>query len=139
MVVLCKPEDSMNWYNKMWELSVGYFRSLEIPVRTLECCSGDLADLKVKSCDVEAWSPRQKKYFEVGSCSTLGDAQARRLGIRTKGNDGTYFVHTLNNTVVASPRGLIAFLENHYTPKGKITIPEVLRPYMGGKEEIILK
>ena len=138
MVVLCKPEDSMTWYNKMWELSVGYFRSLEIPVRTLECCSGDLADLKVKSCDVEAWSPRQQKYFEVGSCSTLGDAQARRLGIRTKGSGGTYFVHTLNNTVVASPRGLIAFLENHYTPEGKITIPEVLRPYMGGKEEIIL-
>ena len=139
MVVLCKPEDSMNWYNKMWELSVGYFRSLEIPVRTLECCSGDLADLKVKSCDVEAWSPRQQKYFEVGSCSTLGDAQARRLGIRTKGENGTYFVHTLNNTVVASPRGLIAFLENHYTPDGKITIPEVLRPYMGGVSEIILK
>ena len=139
MVVLCKPSESMDWYNKMWELSVGYFRSLEIPVRTLECCSGDLADLKVKSCDVEAWSPRQKKYFEVGSCSNLTDAQARRLGIRTKGLDGTYFVHTLNNTVVASPRGLIAFLENHYTKDGKITIPEVLRPYMGGKEEIILK
>ena len=139
MVVLCKPEDSMKWYNKMWELSVGYFRSLEIPVRTLECCSGDLADLKVKSCDVEAWSPRQQKYFEVGSCSTLGDAQARRLGIRTKNDNGTYFVHTLNNTVVASPRGLIAFLENHYTEDGKITIPPVLRPYMGGKEEIVLK
>ena len=139
MVVLCKPEDSMDWYNKMWELSVGYFRSLEIPVRTLECCSGDLADLKVKSCDVEAWSPRQKKYFEVGSCSTLGDAQARRLGIRTKNENGTYFVHTLNNTVVASPRGLIAFLENHYTKDGKITIPEVLRPYMGGKSEIVLR
>jgi seryl-tRNA synthetase len=139
MVVLCKPEDSMDWYNKMWALSVGYFRSLEIPVRTLECCSGDLADLKVKSCDVEAWSPRQKKYFEVGSCSTLGDAQARRLGIRTKGENGTYFVHTLNNTVVASPRGLIAFLENHYTKDGKITIPEVLQPYMGGQKEIILK
>ncbi len=139
MVVLCKPEDSMDWYNKMWELSVGYFRSLEIPVRTLECCSGDLADLKVKSCDVEAWSPRQQKYFEVGSCSNLTDAQARRLGIRTKGDNGTYFVHTLNNTVVASPRGLIAFLENHYTKDGKITIPEVLRPYMGGKEEIVLK
>ena len=138
MVVLCKPEDSMDWYNKMWELSVGYFRSLEIPVRTLECCSGDLADLKVKSCDVEAWSPRQQKYFEVGSCSTLGDAQARRLGIRTKGNDGTYFVHTLNNTVIASPRGLIAFLENHYTKDGTITIPEVLRPYMGGMEKIEL-
>ena len=139
MIVLCKPEDSMDWYNKMWELSVGYFRSLEIPVRTLECCSGDLADLKVKSCDVEAWSPRQQKYFEVGSCSTLGDAQARRLGIRTKNSDGTYFVHTLNNTVVASPRGLIAFLENHYTEDGRITIPEVLRPYMGGQKEIILK
>ena len=139
MVVLCKPEDSMKWYQKMWELSVGYFRSLEIPVRTLECCSGDLADLKVKSCDVEAWSPRQQKYFEVGSCSTLGDAQARRLGIRTKGENGTYYVHTLNNTVVASPRGLIAFLENHYTKDGKITIPEVLRPYMGGKEFIELK
>ena len=139
MVVLCKPEESMQWYEKMWKLSVGYFRSLEIPVRTLECCSGDLADLKVKSCDVEAWSPRQQKYFEVGSCSTLGDAQARRLGIRTKGEKGTYYVHTLNNTVVASPRGLIAFLENHYTKDGKITIPEVLRPYMGGKEEIELK
>ena len=139
MVVLCKPEDSMNWYNKMWELSVGYFRSLEIPVRTLECCSGDLADLKVKSCDVEAWSPRQQKYFEVGSCSTLGDAQARRLGIRTKGENGTYFVHTLNNTVVASPRGLIAFLENHYHKEGYIYIPEVLRPYMGGKDKIELK
>jgi len=139
MVVLCKPEDSMDWYNKMWALSVGYFRSLEIPVRTLECCSGDLADLKVKSCDVEAWSPRQKKYFEVGSCSTLGDAQARRLGIRTKNENGTYFVHTLNNTVVASPRGLIAFLENHYHPEGYIYIPEVLRPYMGGKDKIELK
>ncbi len=138
MIVICKPEDSMKWYQKMWELSVGYFRSLEIPVRTLECCSGDLADLKVKSCDVEAWSPRQQKYFEVGSCSTLGDAQARRLGIRTKGNDGTYYVHTLNNTVVASPRGLIAFLENHYQENGVITIPKVLRPYMGGKEEITL-
>ena len=139
MVVLCKPEDSMNWYNKMWELSVGYFRSLEIPVRTLECCSGDLADLKVKSCDVEAWSPRQQKYFEVGSCSNLSDAQARRLGIRTKGENGTYFVHTLNNTVVASPRGLIAFLENHYHKEGYIYIPEVLRPYMGGKDKIELK
>ena len=139
MIVICKPEDSMNWYNKMWELSVGYFRSLEIPVRTLECCSGDLADLKVKSCDVEAWSPRQQKYFEVGSCSTLGDAQARRLGIRTKGENGTYFVHTLNNTVVASPRGLIAFLENHYHKEGYIYIPEVLRPYMGGIDRIELK
>ena len=139
MVVLCKPEDSMDWYHKMWELSVGYFRSLEIPVRTLECCSGDLADLKVKSCDVEAWSPRQQKYFEVGSCSNLSDAQARRLGIRTKGDNGTYFVHTLNNTVVASPRGLIAFIENHYTKDGTITIPEVLRPYMGGIDKIILE
>ena len=139
MVVLCKPEDSMDWYNKMWELSVGYFRSLDIPVRTLECCSGDLADLKVKSCDVEAWSPRQKKYFEVGSCSTLGDAQARRLGIRTKGENGTYFVHTLNNTVVASPRGLIAFLENHYHKEGYIDIPETLRPYMGGQDRIELE
>jgi len=139
MVVLCKPEDSMEWYNKMWQLTVGFFRSLEIPVRTLECCSGDLADLKVKSCDVEAWSPRQQKYFEVGSCSTLGDAQARRLGIRTKGEDNTYYVHTLNNTVLATPRGLIAFLENHYQEDGKITIPEVLQPYMGGKKEIILK
>ena len=139
MVVLCRPEDSMDWYNKMWQLSVGFFRSLEIPVRTLECCSGDLADLKVKSCDVEAWSPRQQKYFEVGSCSTLGDAQARRLGIRTKGENGTYYVHTLNNTVLATPRGLIAFLENHYTEDGRITIPEALQPYMGGKKEIILK
>ena len=137
MVVLCRPEDSMDWYNKMWQLSVGFFRSLEIPVRTLECCSGDLADLKVKSCDVEAWSPRQQKYFEVGSCSTLGDAQARRLGIRTKGENGTYYVHTLNNTVLATPRGLIAFLENHYTEDGRITIPEALQPYMGGKEVIV--
>ena len=136
MVVLCKPEDSMDWYNKMWKLTVDFFRSLEIPVRTLECCSGDLADLKVKSCDVEAWSPRQQKYFEVGSCSTLGDAQARRLGIRTKGENGTYYVHTLNNTVLASPRALIAFLENHYQEDGTITIPEVLRPYMGGMTEI---
>ena len=139
MVVLCKPEDSMEWYNKMWKLTVDFFRSLEIPVRTLECCSGDLADLKVKSCDVEAWSPRQQKYFEVGSCSTLGDAQARRLGIRTKGENGTYYLHTLNNTVLATPRGLIAFLENHYTEDGRITIPKALQPYMGGKTEIILK
>ena len=139
MIVLCEPEESMEWYNKMWQLSVGFFRSLEIPVRTLECCSGDLADLKVKSCDVEAWSPRQKKYFEVGSCSTLGDAQARRLGIRTKKDGKTYYVHTLNNTVLATPRGLIAFLENHYTNDGKITIPEVLQPYMGGMKEIVLK
>ena len=136
MVVLCKPEDSMDWYNKMWKLTVDFFRSLEIPVRTLECCSGDLADLKVKSCDVEAWSPRQQKYFEVGSCSTLGDAQARRLGIRTKGENGTYYVHTLNNTVLATPRALIAFLENHYQKDGTITIPEALRPYMGGMTEI---
>ena len=136
MVVLCKPEDSMDWYNKMWKLTVDFFRSLEIPVSTLECCSGDLADLNVKSCDVEAWSPRQQKYFEVGSCSTLGDAQARRLGIRTKGENGTYYVHTLNNTVLATPRALIAFLENHYQKDGTITIPEVLRPYMGGMTEI---
>ncbi|MBR3824067.1 MAG: serine--tRNA ligase [Lachnospiraceae bacterium] len=132
MVVLCKPEDSMDWYNKMWQYSVEFFRSLDIPVRTLECCSGDLADLKVKSCDVEAWSPRQKKYFEVGSCSTLGDAQARRLKIRTKGENGTYYVHTLNNTVLATPRGLIAFLENNVKEDGTISIPEALRPYMGG-------
>ncbi len=136
MVVLCKPEDSMDWYNKMWQYSVEFFRSLDIPVRTLECCSGDLADLKVKSCDVEAWSPRQKKYFEVGSCSTLGDAQARRLKIRTKGENGTYYVHTLNNTVLATPRGLIAFLENNVKEDGTISIPEALRPYMGGISEI---
>lgn len=133
MIVLCKPEDSMTWYNKMWSYTVEFFRSLDVPVRTLECCSGDLADLKVKSCDVEAWSPRQKKYFEVGSCSTLGDAQARRLGIRAKGNDGNYLVHTLNNTVVASPRGLIAIIENNYNEDGSINIPKVLQPYMGGK------
>ncbi len=136
MVVLCKPEDSMEWYNKMWQYSVEFFRSLDIPVRTLECCSGDLADLKVKSCDVEAWSPRQQKYFEVGSCSTLGDAQARRLKIRTKGENGTYYVHTLNNTVLATPRGLIAFLENNVNEDGSINIPEALKPYMGGKEKI---
>ena len=136
MVVLCKPEESMDWYNKMWSYTVEFFRSLDIPVRTLECCTGDLADLKVKSCDVEAWSPRQKKYFEVGSCSTLGDAQARRLGIRTKGEDGTYLVHTLNNTVLATPRGLIALLENNYNKDGSIRIPEALRPYMGGMEII---
>ncbi len=139
MVVLCKPEESMDWYNKMWQYTVDFFLSLDIPVRTLECCSGDLADLKVKSCDVEAWSPRQKKYFEVGSCSTLGDAQARRLGIRTKGENGTYFVHTLNNTVLATPRGLIAFLENNVNEDGSINIPEALRPYMGGKEKIEVK
>ena len=137
MVVVCKPEDSMEWYEKMWKNSVDFFRSLDIPVRTLECCSGDLADLKVKSCDVEAWSPRQKKYFEVGSCSNLGDAQARRLGIRVKGADGKkYFAHTLNNTVVAPPRMLIAFLENNMQADGSIRIPEALRPYMGGKTEI---
>ncbi|MCM1101050.1 MAG: serine--tRNA ligase [Acetatifactor muris] len=137
MVVLCKPEDSMEWYDKMWSFTVEFFRSLNVPVRTLECCSGDLADLKVKSCDVEAWSPRQQKYFEVGSCSTLGDAQARRLGIRTKGENGTYFVHTLNNTVLATPRGLIAFLENNVREDGSIFIPEALRSYMGGKSEIL--
>ena len=137
MIVLCKPEDSMEWYNKMWSYTVELFRSLDIPVRTLECCSGDLADLKVKSCDVEAWSPRQQKYFEVGSCSTLGDAQARRLGIRTKGENGTYYLHTLNNTVLASTRAVIAFLENNYNEDGSINIPEVLRPYMGGKDKIV--
>lgn len=136
MVVLCKPEESMDWYNKMWQYTVEFFRSLDIPVRTLECCSGDLADLKVKSCDVEAWSPRQQKYFEVGSCSTLGDAQARRLGIRTKGENGTYLVHTLNNTVLATPRGLIAFLENNVNEDGSINIPKALQPYMGGKTKI---
>ncbi len=139
MVVLCKPEESMDWYNKMWKYTVDFFRSLDVPVRTLECCSGDLADLKVKSCDVEAWSPRQKKYFEVGSCSTLGDAQARRLGIRTKGEDGTYYVHTLNNTVLATPRGLIAFLENNVNEDGSINVPVALRPYMGGIEKLIPK
>ncbi len=136
MVVLCKPEDAMDWYNKMWSYTVEFFRSLDIPVRTLECCSGDLADLKVKSCDVEAWSPRQKKYFEVGSCSTLGDAQARRLSIRAKGDNGNYLVSTLNNTVLATPRGLIAFIENNYQEDGSIKIPEALRPYMGGVEVI---
>ena len=139
MVVLCKPEDSMEWYNKMWSYTVEFFRSLDVPVRTLECCSGDLADLKVKSCDVEAWSPRQKKYFEVGSCSTLGDAQARRLGIRAKGKDGNYLVHTLNNTVLATPRGLIAFLENNVNEDGSVNIPIALRPYMGGKDKILPK
>ena len=136
MIVVCKPEDSMEWYEKMWKNTVDLFRSLDIPVRTLECCSGDLADLKVKSVDVEAWSPRQKKYFEVGSCSNLGDAQARRLGIRVKGKDGKYFAHTLNNTVVAPPRMLIAFLENNLQADGSVKIPEALRPYMGGKTEI---
>ena len=136
MVVLCKPEEAMDWYNKMWQYTVEFFRSLDIPVRTLECCSGDLADLKVKSCDIEAWSPRQQKYFEVGSCSTLGDAQARRLGIRAKSDKGNYYVSTLNNTVLATPRGLIAFLENNYQEDGTIKVPEALRPYMGGLEVI---
>ena len=136
MIVLCKPEDAFTWYEKMWKATVELFRSLDIPVRQLECCSGDLADLKVKSCDIEAWSPRQQKYFEVGSCSNLSDAQARRLQIRTKGENGTYYVHTLNNTVLASPRALIAFVENNYNEDGSISIPEVLRPYMGGKTKI---
>ncbi len=136
MIVVCKPEESMDWYNKLWSYTVELFRSLDIPVRTLECCSGDLADLKVKSCDVEAWSPRQKKYFEVGSCSNLGDAQARRLGIRIQGENGKYLAHTLNNTVVAPPRMLIAFLENNLQADGSVRIPEVLRPYVGGKSEI---
>ena len=137
MIVVCKPEESMDWYEKMWKNTVDFFRTLDIPVRTLECCSGDLADLKVKSCDVEAWSPRQKKYFEVGSCSNLGDAQASRLGIRIKGEDGKkYFAHTLNNTVVAPPRMLIAFLENNLQADGSVKIPETLQPYMGGMKEI---
>lgn len=136
MVVLCKKEDSMDWYNKMWKLSVDLFRSLNIPVRQLECCTGDLADLKVKSCDIEAWSPRQQKYFEVCSCSTLGDAQARRLSIRYKSSEGNKYVYTLNNTVLASPRALIALLENNYNEDGSINVPEVLQPYMGGKEYI---
>ena len=136
MIVLCEPEESMNWYNKMWKYSVEIFRNMNIPVRQLDCCSGDLADLKVKSCDIEAWSPRQQKYFEVCSCSNLGDAQARRLGIRVKGENGNYYLHTLNNTVVATPRGLIALIENNYNEDGSITVPEVLRPYMGGKEKI---
>ena len=140
MIVVCKPEDSMAWYEKMWRFSVELFRSMDIPVRQLECCSGDLADLKVKSCDIEAWSPRQQKYFEVCSCSNLGDAQARRLKIRVKGADGKmYLPHTLNNTVVAPPRMLIAFLENHLQADGSVTIPEVLRPYMGGTEVLIPK
>ena len=138
MIVVCRPEDSGMWYDRLWQNTVDYFRSLEIPVRTLECCSGDLADLKVKSLDVEAWSPRQKKYFEVGSCSNLGDAQARRLGIRVKGEDGKkYLAHTLNNTCVAPPRMLIAFLENHLQADGSVTIPKVLQPYMGGKEVLV--
>ena len=136
MIVICEPEDSMNWYEKMWKLTVDLFRSWNVPVRQLDCCSGDMADLKVKSCDVEAWSPRQQKFFEVGSCSTLGDAQARRLGIRVKGEKGNYYPHTLNNTVVATPRGLIAVIENNYNEDGTVTVPEVLRPYMGGLEKI---
>ena len=139
MIVVCEPEDSKEWYDKLWKNTVDLFRSMDIPVRTLECCSGDLADLKVKSVDVEAWSPRQKKYFEVGSCSNLGDAQARRLGIRIKGEKGSYFAHTLNNTVVAPPRMLIAFLENNLQADGSVKIPEVLQPYMGGNKEITPK
>ena len=139
MIVVCKPEESMKWYDKLWQNTVDLFRSLDVPVRTLECCSGDLADLKVKSCDVEAWSPRQKQYFEVGSCSNLGDAQARRLKIRVNGESGKYFAHTLNNTVVAPPRMLIAFLENNLNADGSVNIPEVLRPYMGGMEVMVPK
>ena len=139
MIVICEPEDSMKWFDKLWSFTVELFRSMEIPVRTLECCSGDLADLKVKSLDVEAWSPRQQKYFEVGSCSNLGDAQARRLKIRIKGEKGNYFAHTLNNTVVAPPRMLIALLENHLNEDGSVNIPQVLRPYMGGQEKILVK
>ena len=139
MIVICEPEESMDWYNKMWKFTVDIFRHMDIPVRQLECCSGDLADLKVKSCDIEAWSPRQQKYFEVASCSNLGDAQARRLGIRCKGEKGTYYLHTLNNTVVASPRGLIALIENNYNEDGSINIPKVLQPYMGGKTKIEAK
>ena len=136
MIVICDPKESMDWYNKMWKYTVEVFRNLNIPVRQLECCSGDLADLKVKSCDIEAWSPRQKKYFEVGSCSTLGDAQSRRLGIRVKGENGNYYPHTLNNTVLANTRALIALLENNYNEDGSVTVPEALRPYMGGLELI---
>ena len=139
MIVLCEPEKSMEEYEKMWRYTVQVFRNFDVPVRQLECCSGDLADLKVKSCDVEAWSPRQQKYFEVGSCSTLGDAQARRLGIRAKNDQGTYYLHTSNNTVVASPRGLIALIENNYNEDGSINVPKVLQPYMGGKEKILPK
>ena len=137
MIVLCKPEDAMDWYNKLWSFTVEFFRSLDVPVRTLECCSGDLADLKVKSCDVEAWSPRQQKYFEVGSCSTLGDAQARRLSIRARGENGNYLVSTLNNTCLATPRGLIAVLENNINADGSLRIPKALQPYMGGKELLV--
>ena len=136
MIVICEPEESMDWYEKMWKHTVNIFRNMDIPVRQLECCTGDLADLKVKSCDIEAWSPRQQKYFEVASCSNLGDAQARRLGIRTKGEKGTYYLHTLNNTVVATPRGLIALIENNYQEDGSIKVPKVLQPYMGGLEVI---
>ena len=139
MIVVCKPEESPMWYDRLWQNTVDFFRSLEIPVRTLECCSGDLADLKVKSCDVEAWSPRQQKYFEVGSCSNLGDAQARRLKIRVDGENGKYFAHTLNNTVVAPPRMLIAYLENHLQADGTVTVPAALRPYMGGMERLVPK
>ncbi len=138
MIIVCEPEESWDWYDKMWSYTVEFFTSMNIPIRTLECCSGDLADLKAKSCDVEAWSPRQKKYFEVGSCSNLTDAQARRLGIRIKGEKGNYYAHTLNNTVVAPPRMLIAIMENNYKPDGSVTIPEVLRPYMGGLEKITI-
>ena len=136
MVVVCEPEQSDEWYEKMWKMTVEYFRSLDVPVRKLVCCTGDLADLKYKSCDIEAWSPRQQKYFEVGSCSNLTDAQARRLGIRVKGEKENYFAHTLNNTVVASPRGLIAVVENNYQEDGSILIPKALQPYMGGKTKI---
>ena len=139
MIVICEPNESMDWYEKMWKYTVELFRNLDIPVRTLECCSGDIADLKVKSCDVEAWSPRQQKYFEVGSCSNLGDAQARRLGIRAKGEKGTYFLHTLNNTVLASSRAMIALLENNYQSDGTVLIPEVLQPYMGGIKKLVPK
>ena len=139
MVTICKPEESMEWFEKMWNYSVEFFRSLDIPVRVIECCSGDLADLKIKSVDVEAWSPRQQKYFEVGSCSNLGDAQARRLKIRVNGEKGKYFAHTLNNTVVAPPRMLIAFLENNLNADGSVNVPEALRPYMGGQERLIPK
>ena len=137
MVVICEPKDSVDWFNRMADLTVEFFRTMEIPVRKLECCSGDLADLKVKSIDVEAWSPRQEKYFEVGSCSNLGEAQSRRLSIRAKGPEGTYYPHTLNNTVVAPPRMLIAFLENHYQADGSVVIPKVLQPYMGGKARLV--